>query len=53
MREFYIEEQSLSAFEALATYTVNGGKMLGENIGLLRVGYKANFFATDKSICLP
>ncbi|MFR3273963.1 MAG: amidohydrolase family protein [Slackia sp.] len=28
MREFYIEEQSLSAFEALATYTVNGGKML-------------------------
>lgn len=50
MREFYIEEQSLSAFEALATYTVNGGKMLGENIGLLRVGYKANFFATDKDL---
>ncbi len=24
--------------------------MLGENIGLLRVGYKANFFATDKDL---
>lgn len=50
MREFYVEEQSLSAYEALATYTVNGGKMLGENIGLLREGYQANFFATSEDL---
>ncbi len=50
MREFYLEEQSLSAYEALATYTVNGGKMLGENIGILREGYEANFFATDEDL---
>ena len=47
MREFYVEEQSLSAFEALKTYTVNGGIMLGEKIGLLRPGYEASFFTTD------
>lgn len=50
MREFYVEEQSLSAFEALATYTVNGGKMLDEKIGLLREGYEANFFATKRDL---
>jgi len=46
MREFYLPEQSLSAFEALKTYTVNGGLMLGECKGLLRVGYEASFFTT-------
>lgn len=50
MREFYVEEQSLSAFDALATYTVNGGKMLDEKIGLLREGYEANFFATQRDL---
>ncbi len=50
MREFYVEEQSLSAYDALAAYTVNGGKMLGEKIGLLREGYEANFFATGQDL---
>lgn len=44
MREFYIESESLSAYDALATYTVNGGKMLGEKKGMLREGYEASFF---------
>ena len=46
MREFYVEDQSLSAYEALATYTVNGGVMLDEKKGLLRQGYEASFFTT-------
>ena len=44
MREFYVEDQSLSAYEALKTYTANGGEMLGEKKGLLREGYEASFF---------
>jgi predicted amidohydrolase YtcJ len=44
MREFYVEEESLSAWEALKTYTVNAGPMLGEKIGLLMEGYEAGFF---------
>lgn len=47
MREFYLEDQSLSAFEALKTYTVNGGAALGEAKGLLREGYEASFFTCD------
>lgn len=50
MREFYVEEQSLSAFEALKTYTVNGGEMLGEKKGLLHEGYEASFFVIDTDL---
>ncbi|MCL2757012.1 MAG: amidohydrolase family protein [Coriobacteriia bacterium] len=50
MREFYVEDQSLSAFEALKSYTVNGGLMLGENKGLLRQGYEASFFTTTSDL---
>lgn len=50
MREFYLPEQSLSAFEALKAYTVNGGMMLGEKKGLLRRGYEASFFTMDRDL---
>lgn len=50
MREFYIEEQSLSAYEALSTYTVNGAAMLGEKKGLLREGYEASFFTCAENL---
>ncbi len=50
MREFYIEEESLSAWEALKTYTVNAGQMLGERIGLLKEGYEASFFTVDRDL---
>lgn len=50
MREFYVEDQSLSAFEALKTYTVNAGLMLGEKIGLLKEGYEASFFTIKKDL---
>lgn len=55
MREFYLEDQSLSAFEALKTYTVNGGAALGEAKGLLREGYEASFFTCDIDLikCAP
>lgn len=50
MREFYVEDQSLSALEALKSYTVNSGPMLGEKIGLLREGYEASFFTIDRDL---
>ncbi len=50
MREFYVEDQSLSAFEALKTYTVNGGIMLDEEKGILREGYEASFFTTKDDL---
>ncbi|MCI8366070.1 MAG: amidohydrolase family protein [Eggerthellaceae bacterium] len=55
MREFYLPEESLSGFEALRTYTANGGEMLGEKKGLLREGWEASFFAVDADLetCPP
>ena len=54
MREFYVEEQSVSAYEALKTYTVNGGLMLNEKKGLLKEGYEASFFTTrDDLLTMP
>ncbi len=50
MREFYVEEQSLSAYEALKTYTANGAQMLGEKKGLLRKGWEASFFTCEKNL---
>lgn len=50
MREFYVEVQSLSAYEALKTYTVNGGEMLGEKKGVLREGYEASFFTCTENL---
>ena len=50
MREFYVEDESLSAYEALKTYTVNGGEMLGEKKGPLREGYDASFFTCTENL---
>ncbi|MEG0503149.1 MAG: amidohydrolase family protein, partial [Raoultibacter sp.] len=50
MREFFVEEQSLSAYEALKTYTVNGGLMLGEKKGILRAGWEASFFTCTEDV---
>lgn len=55
MREFSVPEQSLSAYQALETYTVNGGAMLGERKGLLREGWEASFFTCEQNLltCAP
>lgn len=55
MREFYVEGQSLSGYEALRTYTANGGEMLGEKKGLLQEGWEASFFTcnVDLETCAP
>ncbi|MEG1827013.1 MAG: amidohydrolase family protein [Gordonibacter sp.] len=50
MREFSVQDQSLSAYEALKTYTVNGGQMLGEKKGLLREGWEASFFTCEENL---
>ena len=50
MREPYVEGEGLSGFEALQTYTVNGGRSLGEKKGLLREGWEASFFAVDRDL---
>lgn len=55
MREFPIAGQSLSGYDALLTYTVNGAEMLGEKKGRLREGYDASFFLCDVDLetCAP
>ncbi len=55
MREFPITGQSLSGYDALLTYTVNGAEMLGEKKGRLREGYDASFFLCDVDLetCAP
>jgi len=50
MMDYYVPEQSLSAYEAFSTYTVNAGKALGEADGQLRVGAPANFFVSRADI---
>ena len=50
MREFPVRDQSLSAYEALKTYTVNGGQMLGKKKGLLREGWEASFFTCEENL---
>ena len=51
MTNFYIEEQSLTPYEALKTYTVNPAKMLGEcTTGTLQAGNDADFFVCDRDI---
>lgn len=50
MRQFAIPGQALTGFEALRTYTANGGEMLGEKKGLLAEGYEASFFACDADL---
>lgn len=55
MREFPLADQSLSGYEALRTYTVNGAEMLKEKKGQLREGYEASFFSCDIDLeaCAP
>ena len=52
MTQFYREEQSLTPYEAMLTYTVNSARMLGEieNSGTLETGKQADFFATKTDI---
>lgn len=52
MIQFYREEQSLTPYEAMLTYTVNGARMLGEleTSGTLETGKQADFFATKTDI---
>lgn len=51
MTDFYLENQSLTPYEALRTYTVNPALMLGEeNTGTLKVGNDADFFVCSKDI---
>lgn len=50
MRDFYRADQSLSAYEALATYTICGGRMLEEQKGVLRLGWEASFFTCQKNL---
>ena len=51
MVDFYLQEQSITPFEALKAYTVNPAKMLGElNTGTLQKGNDADFFICDRDI---
>lgn len=52
MTQFYREEQSLTPYEAMRTYTVNSARMLGEldTSGTLEIGKQADFFATKADI---
>lgn len=52
MVDFYVEEQSITPYEALCTYTKNAAKMLGEqeDLGTLAVGKLANFFTLEKDM---
>lgn len=50
MTEFYLEEQSLTPYQALCTYTVNPARMLGEEAdwGTLEVGKRADFMVLER-----
>lgn len=50
MTDYYDPAQSLSAYEAFSTYTVNAAKALGENDGQLCVGAPANFFVSRSDL---
>ncbi|MEG1571328.1 MAG: amidohydrolase family protein [Clostridia bacterium] len=52
MRQFFVEAQSLSAYEALLTYTANPAKMLGEQSdwGTLEPGKSADFFTMRENL---
>ncbi len=51
MVDFYLQDQSLTPYEALKTYTVNPAKMLGElKTGNLQKGNDADFFVCDRDI---
>ena len=49
MMQFYNEDESLSAYEALTTYTVNAARALleGDERGTLEEGKAADFFTAD------
>ncbi len=51
MVDFYLEDQSITPYEALRTYTTNPARMLGEeNTGTLQKGNDADFFVCDRDI---
>ena len=51
MVDFYLQDQSITPYEALKTYTVNPAKMLGElGTGTLKTGNDADFFVCDRDI---
>ena len=53
MVQFYNEQESLTPYEALTTYTVNAAKALleGDERGTLEVGKVADFFTADADFC--
>lgn len=50
MMDYYDDSQSIGAFEALKTFTINAGIALDEKDGALIEGYKANFFTCKSEI---
>lgn len=52
MVEFYVPEESISAYEAFRCYTVNAARALEEeeDIGSLAPGKEANFFVADREL---
>lgn len=52
MVDFYIPEESISAYEAFRCYTINAARALEEegDIGSLEEGKEANFFVADEDL---
>jgi len=50
MMKYYLEEQSIDAYEAMKTYTYNSYLALAEDSGCLKEGFSADFFITDRDI---
>jgi len=50
MMDYYRQDQSIDAYEALKTYTYNSHLALAEPEGCLQEGFAADFFITDKDI---
>jgi len=50
MMAYYLENQSIDAYEALKTYTYNSHLALAEKEGCLEEGFAADFFVTDCDI---
>ena len=53
MVQFYNEQESLTAYQALTTYTVNAAKAIQEydDYGTLEVGKIADFFTSEQDFC--
>ncbi len=50
MVDYYKEDESISAFEALKTYTINPSLALDEEDGRLEIGHPASFMITEYDV---